>query len=116
MDTVRQGQFAQLAPDTDNEFNFNTSNQDGLQQLINLQQQQLDGSEHQKSQILELQQQQHLQDLELQESKLQILQLQRQISELQQHLEQHVQESNLQSLMLPHENGGEIMVLQNHSS
>jgi hypothetical protein len=86
MDIAMQGQFAQLSPNTDNEFDFNTSNQDGLlqllvnnqQQLINLLQQQLHESKLQKSQILELQEQQRVQYQELQN-----LQLQHQILELQ---------------------------------
>jgi hypothetical protein len=104
MNMTMQDQFAQLVPNTDNGFNFNTSNQLGLlqmlvsnqQQLINLQLQQLQESKLQNSQmqhqILELQQQQHSQQQELQESKLREMQLQHQGLELQQQqqFQQHV--------------------------
>lgn len=115
MNMAMQDQFAQLVPNTDDGFNFNTSNQLGLpqlfvsnqQQLINLQQQQLQESKLQNSQmqhqILELQQQQLSQQQELQESKLREMQLQHQVLELQQQLQ----------FQQPHEDGGESMIPQN---
>lgn len=87
--------------------NLNTNIQDGLFQIQLVNNQVLQVSTLQQHHILELQQQQHLQYQELQEFKLQNLRLQHQILELKpQHLQQNVQEFNVQSLIVLHENRG----------